>query len=214
LPLKVRAATISDYRDVLRLIDGAARWLSSKGTDQWAQPWPDEPRRNARVREDLRYGRTWLATDDTKVAATITIDPVDNGVWPADKREQPALYVRRVIVDRDYGGSKVGACLLDWAADVAADVYHAEWIRVDVWTTNLELHEYYRDQDFEDAGFRDLADEPMYPSRALFQRKTARQRPDYGQVLEVPRQTGSPAHTNGWAGRPDALRPERRPGWR
>ena len=186
-PLKLRAATADDYRNILGLIDGAAKWLSSKGTDQWAEPWPDEQRRNTRVLEDLRAGKTWLAVDDAKVAATITIDPVDNGVWPAGKRQEPAVYVRRVIVDRDYGGREVGACLLDWASDVALGVHSALWIRVDVWTTNLDLHDYYRAQGFEDAGLRDLDDEPDYPSRALFQRSTAQQRPGYEKVLRPER---------------------------
>jgi hypothetical protein len=186
-PLELRAATASDYQKILGLIDGAARWLSSKGSDQWAKPWPNEQGRNARVREDLLGGKTWLAMDDTKVAATITVDPADNRVWPADKREDPAAYVRRVIVDPDYGGREVGACLYDWASGIAVGVYHALWIRVDVWTTNFGLHDYYRAQDFEYVGLRDLADEPGYPSRALFQRSTAVWRPGYEKVLRPER---------------------------
>ena len=169
-----------------------------------------------RVLDDLLGGKTWLAMDDAKMAATITIDPVDNGVWPADKRREPAVYVRRVIADRGYGGREVGACLLDWASDVAVRVYGAQWIRVDVWTTNLELHEYYRAQGFEDAGLRDLDDEPDYPSRDLFQRSTPAERPDYRRVPETSPLPGAPSHTNGrghWAGR-DGLRRGRRPGSR
>lgn len=187
LPLTLRPATADEYDDIIALIEGAAQWLPTKGTDQWSKPWPDEQGRNARVKEDLRDGKTWVAMDDTKVAGTITIDPADNGVWPADKRTAGAVYVRRVIVDRDYGGSRIGACLLDWAADLAVEVYRARWIRVDVWTTNHELHDYYRTQDFEAAGFRDLDDEPDYPSRALFERSTAQARPDYRDVIKPER---------------------------
>jgi predicted N-acetyltransferase YhbS len=214
LPLKLRAATTSDYRNVLGLIDDAAKWLSSKGTDQWAEPWPDEQGRNARVLDDLREDKTWLAMDGAKVAATIAIDPVDNGVWPADKRAEPALYVRRVIVDRHYAGLGVGARLLDWASDVAVLEHQGDWIRVDVWTTNLGLHEYYRTQGFEDAGWCDLEDELDNPSRALFQRSTAQQRPDYGDMLEIAPASASQPDTNGqgqWAGR-DQLRRGRRSG--
>jgi hypothetical protein len=183
-PLKLRAATASDYQNILGLIDGAARWLSSKGTDQWAKPWPDEQGRNARVRDDLLEGKTWLAMDDAKVAATITIDPTDARIWPADKREDPAVYVRRVIVDRDYGGREVGACLLNWASDIGVSIHRALWVRVNVWTTNFDLHAYYRAQNFEFVGLHDLADEPAYPSRALFQRSTTQRRPDYRSTLQ------------------------------
>ena len=212
LPLTLRPATSSDYRAVLALIGDAVRWLPTRNTDQWAKPWPDEQGRNARVLDDLVAGKTWLATDGADVAATITIDPADNGVWPADKRREPAVYVRRVIVDRDYGGLKVGARLLDWASDVAVRVHQAQWIRVDVWTTNVDLHRYYRVQGFVRAGLRDLADEPDYPSRALFQRSTSQPRPDYGDVLRTFPAAGSQPRSNGrghWAGR-DRLRLRRR----
>lgn len=186
----LRSATPSDYPDILSLIEAAAKWLSAKGTDQWAEPWPDEPRRNARVLDDLRKGKTWLAEDGATVAATITVDPADNGVWPAERRRDPAVYLRRLIVDRRYGGLQVGAKLLDWASDIAERRHHAQWIRVDVWTTNFGLHDYYRRQGFADAGLRDLADDPGYPSRALFERSTSRRRPDYQDVIRPGRRRG------------------------
>ena len=216
MPLTLCPATASDYLNILGLIDAAAKWLPSKGTDQWATPWPDERRRNTRVLDDLLDGKTWLALDGATVAATITIDPVDNGVWPADKRTEPAVYVRRMIVNRRYAGLEVGARLLDWVSDVAVREHQSHWIRVDVWTTNLDLHEYYRTQGFVEAGLRDLDDEPGYPSRALFQRSTSQRRPDYGAVLKAFPGHAPEAHANGrghWAGS-DWLTRGRRPGWR
>ncbi len=190
-PLTLRSATPSDYTVVLTLIDAAAKWLSTKGTDQWAEPWPDAQGHNARVLDDLCRGKTWLAEDGATVAATITLDPADNGVWPAERRREPAIYLRRLIVDRRYGGLKVGAKLLDWASDTAERRHHARWIRTDLWTTNFELHEYYRGQGFTGAGLRDLADDPAYPSRALFERSTCQRRPGYQDVIRPGRRPGS-----------------------
>jgi predicted N-acetyltransferase YhbS len=191
-PLTLRSATPSDYPVILTLIDAGVEWLSTKDTDQWAAPWPDEQGRNARVLDDLRMGKTWLAMDGTTVAATITLDPADNGVWAAERHQEPAVYLRRLIVDRRYAGLEIGGRLLDWASDVAERTYRARWIRVDVWTTNFDLHDYLRGQGFTEAGLRDLADDPAYPSRALFERSTWPPRPDYQ----------------------DVIRPERRRGWR
>lgn len=190
LPLIIRSATPNDYPVILTLVDAAAKWLSTKDTDQWAVPWPDEQTRNARVLDDLRRGKTWLAEDGTTVAATITLDPADNGVWPAERSREPAVYLRRLIVDRRYGGLKVGAKLLDWASDLAERRQHARWVRIDVWTTNLDLHEYYRRQGFTEAGLRDLAEDPGYPSRALFERSTSSRRSDYQDVIRPGRQPG------------------------
>jgi ribosomal protein S18 acetylase RimI-like enzyme len=184
LPLTLRQAT-SDERDViLDLIEDTVCWLRSKGIDQWSKPWPDEERRNKRIAQDLSEGKTWLALDDTTVAGTITIDPANNDIWPAEKRREKAVYVRRVIVGRRYAGLELGARLLDWAGDVAVRAHQASWIRIDVWTTNRRLHAYYRRQGFRFSGFRDLDDEPGYPSRALFERSTDHRLRDYRALLK------------------------------
>jgi hypothetical protein len=80
------------------------------------------------------------------------------------------VYIRRLVVSRDrqYAGLGLGAQLLDWAGLRASLEYSARWVRVDVWTTNTKLHDYYRHQGFGFCGFCEwIAD---YPSAALFQK--------------------------------------------
>jgi len=170
-------ATPQDLRKVLRLAREAAKWLQKrKDTDQWARPWPDRVRSRHRLRSDLIMGKTWLVWDDTTVAGTITIDTDEplaapgQPLWPADKHHELALYVRRVIVRRSYRGLGIGAALLDWAAEVAKREHGATLIRVDVWTTNKNLHEYYIDQRFTRCSGRDPRVLGSYPSQALFER--------------------------------------------
>jgi GNAT superfamily N-acetyltransferase len=144
LPLTLRKATSDELGFILELLNDSIRWLQGMGIDQWATPWPDEERRNERIARDLSEGKTWFALDGMAVAGTITIDPNHNDIWPAEKRSEKAVYVRRVIVGRHYAGLGLGARMLDWAADVAARAHEARWIRIDVWTTNRRLHAYYR----------------------------------------------------------------------
>jgi GNAT superfamily N-acetyltransferase len=179
LPLALCQATPDERNVMLELLNDSIRWLQGMGIDQWARPWPDEERRNERIVQDLAEGKTWLVLDGAAVAGTITIDPADNGIWPADSRAEKAVYVRKVIVGRHYAGLGLGARLFDWAADVAR-AHGAHWIRVDVWTTNRRLHAYYRELGFR---FRNLADNPDYPSRALFERSTEWRPYDYQTLL-------------------------------
>ena len=178
LPLALRQAAPDELGVILDLLSESVRWLQDKDTDQWATPWPDETGRNQRIARDLADGKTWLVLNDREVAGTITLDPADDGVWPAYTHQEKAVYVRKVIVRRSYAG--LGALLFDWAADVAARVHGARWIRIDVWTTNRRLHAYYQRLGFQ---FRDLAEDPDYPSRALFERSTSRLRRDYQAVF-------------------------------
>ena len=51
---------------------------------------------------------------------------------------ETALYAHKATVDRADGGHGLGAELRDWAGTRAADE-GADWLRVDVWTTNERL---------------------------------------------------------------------------
>jgi GNAT superfamily N-acetyltransferase len=189
-PFALRLGMPGDLAAVSGLVREAAEWLrTNKNTDQWAKPWPDRIRRRERMLNDLLKGKTWLVWDGETVAATITVDtdePVDlteQPVWPEHERHQSALYVRRIVVARGYAGRGLGAALLDWAADVAKRDHKAALIRIDVWTTNLELHAYYERQRFVRLPDRDPASLPDYPSRALFEREADLPGSDYTRLF-------------------------------
>jgi GNAT superfamily N-acetyltransferase len=169
-PLVIRRASIHEIGTVQRLIEAAAQWLGSKNTDQWASPWPSEQARTQRILTGLRSGRTWIAWDRQRPAATITADPNDYQAWPADLQGDPAVYVSRLVVSRPYAGRGLGAQLVDWAGLRARREHGADWVRVDVWTTNTALHGYYEQLGFELCGW--CASIPGYPSAALFQKPT------------------------------------------
>jgi GNAT superfamily N-acetyltransferase len=186
----LRLGMPGDLGAVSGLVREAAEWLrTSKDTDQWARPWPDRIRHRERMVNDLLKGKTWLVWDGETAVATITVDtdePVDlndKPVWPEHERHRSALYVRRVVVARTYSGCGLGAALLDWAADVAKRDHGADLIRIDVWTTNLELHAYYEGQRFARLRGRDPAEITGYPSQALFEREADILGSDYTKLF-------------------------------
>ena len=177
--------TRSNRKAVLRLIDEASAWLRTMGTDQWAKPWPTRAARDTRVRQDLADGKTWFVRDGRILAATVTTAEQPNPpVWSACDCDlsEAAVYVHRLVTARAYAGRGLGAELIDWAGMRGYRLYGARWIRIDVWTTNAGLHQYYKMQRFEPCGY--CAD-PAYPSGALFQKHVS----DIGE-LTIPHVTG------------------------
>jgi GNAT superfamily N-acetyltransferase len=174
--MRIALATTEDFDTVLGLIDEAAAWLRTKNTDQWATPWPDRDARDARVKRGLAGEKTWIVWDGTVAAATVTLTPrLNPKVWsrPAclcDLGER-AVYAHRLITARSYRGQGLGAQLIDWAGLRARYRYGAKWIRIDVWSTNAGLHDYYLNAGFEPCGG---CEDPGYPSGKLFQKRTAR----------------------------------------
>lgn len=159
----------TDMAVIIGLIQEAAEWLRSQGTDQWARPWPDRTGRDDTVRAALNQGKSWICRDKDTATATITADPDENPYWREVGFGEPAVYVHRLVVSRQYAGVGLGAALLDWAGRSARRDHGARWIRVSAWTTNLRLHTYYQEQGFSSCGFHKDHD---YPSAARFQKST------------------------------------------
>jgi GNAT superfamily N-acetyltransferase len=184
----IARATAEHLDAVLGLIEDARQWLWAKDTDQWTVPWPDQQARDARILRGMQNGRTWIVWDCDIPAATVTITTTRNSaVWsePActcDLAER-AVFVHRLITSRKYAGLGLGAELIDWAGLRGGREYGAKWIRIDVWTSNTGLHEYYMSNGFERCG---TCADPNYPSGALFQKPVAGIR-----VPDTPNLTGS-----------------------
>jgi ribosomal protein S18 acetylase RimI-like enzyme len=164
---RISPATGEDLDDLIRLRDDATKWLQSLDTDQWQQSWPTPEGESERLRKSIEEGTTWVVRDCSDAIATFAIDEAaDPFLWTEAEQAERALYIHRFIVQRYYSGIGLGAKLMDlieaWAAH---DNY--DWLRVDVWTTNIGLHKYYRGIGFDDV--RTIVGD--YPSGALFQRK-------------------------------------------
>jgi GNAT superfamily N-acetyltransferase len=169
--LRVRPAIGADFETITGFIDEASWWLASKGTDQWARPWPDELERDDRVRRGIKEGCTWMVVDEGESVATISCRRDGNPeLWRDCERAEAAVYVSRLIVRRSRGGQRIGNELINWAGLWARRQYAARWIRIDVWTTNTMLHHYYRKRGFR---FCRRCDYVSYPSAMLFQKPTA-----------------------------------------
>lgn len=175
-PMQIARATADCLDAVLGLIEDAKNWLSTKDTNQWAAPWPDEAARDARVFRGIQAGKTWIVWQGGIPAATVTTASRPSiAVWSPDTCEcdlsERAVYAHRLIIARRYSGAGLGARLIDWVGLRGRHEYGAKWIRIDVWTSNRALHDYYRKTGFESCGF--CAD-PTYPSGALFQKSISK----------------------------------------
>ena len=184
----VRPAEQADKSAVLDLIESAAKWMQEcKGTDQWARPWPDKPSRDARVEQGIKDGLTWIVEDSAGVvAATVTCREHGNDMlWTPAELAEPAAYVSRLIVSRDHAGQGLGAALIHWAGARAVNQWRARWIRIDVWTTNTALHQYYKNQGFEHQRTLEFENYWDYPSAALFQKPTGAVNQEYVAMFEL-----------------------------
>jgi hypothetical protein len=168
-PIAFRYATASDLDTILRFRDEAARWIAATGSDQWQDAWPTPDRQSDRIVASIAARETWMLQAGDKIAGTVAVDEyADPALWTPAERAEPAFYVHRLIVPRAYGGHGLGSFALDWCGNRAAES-GKRWIRIDVWTSNFRLQQYYLDHHFRHV--RTIHSD--YPSGALFQRPAA-----------------------------------------
>ncbi|MEV4613805.1 GNAT family N-acetyltransferase [Kitasatospora sp. NPDC049258] len=111
--MNIRTGGPADAPATLALLDAAVAWLVSLGrTGQWGdRPWTSNPKA---VERTERYARDYLL----RVAEDADGRPVGVCVLAEEKPEyatavdEPELYVRLLVTDRERKGSGVGAALI------------------------------------------------------------------------------------------------------
>jgi GNAT superfamily N-acetyltransferase len=164
----IRRATPDDLPVILEFRNERAAWLGQLGSDQW-QVGITNDEFERRVHQSIEDGHTWMAVDTAgKAVGTIAIDQWSNpGLW-SDEELADAMIIHRMITPTSVAGQGIGRALLRQAVRIALQ-NGKRWLRLDAWTTNEGLHQYY-----EQAGFRHVrtADYPT-TSTALFEREAA-----------------------------------------
>ena len=166
--MMLRPANTAEVGRIMQLRAEAAEWLTSEvGTDQWSEPWPSDNEMRETIRRSIERGETWMAVNDSgRTIGTVALDDYTaDGLWTEAELAEPARYVHRLIIDRDFAGQGIGAQILRWAAERAKSC-SAQWLRADVWTDNDGLYRYYARQGFS---YVRTVRRDDYPSGGLFQ---------------------------------------------
>ncbi|MGW1930843.1 GNAT family N-acetyltransferase [Streptomyces sp. NPDC001919] len=140
----IERATADDLDVLLAFRQEAASWLTALGSDQWQRPYPAD-----RLLATIEAGVVFMVRDGSATAATITLTPdAEEGLWTERELREESRFVNKLTVARTHAGQDLGGRLLDWAGDQA---YRsgAQWLRLDAWTTNRPLQEYYLRHGFE-----------------------------------------------------------------
>ncbi|MDN3296444.1 GNAT family N-acetyltransferase [Streptomyces ficellus] len=142
--MRIVPAEPSDLPKLLAFREEAAAWLSKLGSDQWRRPYPAD-----RLLASIEAGTVFMVRDGDATAATITLTPeAEEGLWTEAELSEPSMFVSKLTVARTHAGQDLGGRLLDWAGDRAYRAA-ATWLRLDAWTTNRALQEYYLRHGFE-----------------------------------------------------------------
>jgi len=138
MSIDVRKATIDESDVIFDLWIGSAKWLKSKGIDQW------DPNlfEISQVRDCFEQGyELFLARWNDEVVGTCMICWSD-AIWKELDHDN-AGYIHRFAVSRRHAGLGIGRQLLQWAEDYIKD-QGKHTIRLDCMSDNPRLNQYYQ----------------------------------------------------------------------
>lgn len=137
----IRPAVPADTATVWAVLHGVASWLHSRGCDQWPHDSPSLTME--RLGAQIKRGETYLVYEDDDPIATVAVTGEgDREFWTERELARPSWYGSKAAVVRRCAGEGIGELLWRWVGDRAAQA-GAELVRVDVWLTNSDLHDYY-----------------------------------------------------------------------
>jgi GNAT superfamily N-acetyltransferase len=142
--VEISLAVPADIDEVLDVLNEAARWLASRGINQWRVD--GFPRRL--IADGISRGEVYVPRRDGRAVGTFTLQWSDELFWP--RAAEAAGYIHRIAVRRDARG--LGVELLKFAERVTAATGR-KLLRLDCFAGNPALCSYY-----EGAGFVRVAD--------------------------------------------------------
>lgn len=154
-------ARTPDLETVLSILEGAARWLASRGIDQWG---PESSPRQ-RIVDCVERGEVYLFRVDGRPVGTLVLQWSDEETWGGVADD--AGYVHGLVIRREWAGRGLGRALLKWAEDRAAAAGR-EYLRLDCAAENRALSAYY-----ERAGFRRRGQACVFGLRVCLYEKPA-----------------------------------------
>jgi ribosomal protein S18 acetylase RimI-like enzyme len=147
--MRMRLAVPADVAIIAQWREDSARWLATKGTDQWSDAGLTRTEFNNRVLQSIKEAGTWIFEGvDAVPLGTIAIDDHedDPGLWEPEILME-SVVIHRMIVSRQAAGRGIGAFMLDHAETLARSA-GKKWLVLDAWSNNVGLHNYYRSQGF------------------------------------------------------------------
>jgi GNAT superfamily N-acetyltransferase len=144
-----RRAVSDDFEALHSIMLDAARWLVSRGIDQWT--WVEKPEGMRFLRQRLENAEVYLAYLKEEPVATVSVQWDDREIWGERGYDESAGYVHGLAVKRSSSGRGLGAALIDFAAGLTlAEGRHL--LRLDCMAANEPLRIYYLRQGFKLVG--------------------------------------------------------------
>ena len=147
--VSIRVADMGDRDRIFELLRGAAVWLRDRDIDYW-QNWHTPPPHHVTWVEDgIAVGQFRMVEHDGRSIACFRLQDSDELFWGT--RDEPAVYVHSLTVDRALAGRGIGSQVLARIGEQAV-AGGTRFMRLDCGVSADGLRRYYESQGFSLVG--------------------------------------------------------------
>lgn len=150
----VELAKEENIKQIRQLILDRCLWFKENSIAQWTEEYFNEYNVEY-FRELIKENRVYVIKDNDKVIGTFTLKET-NKYWQDDGL---AMYIRHLVTSLEYRG--IGKLLIDFALEEVRK-HGKKFLRLDCFTSNKVLNEYYNKLGFICFGSGYDSDEDYY----------------------------------------------------
>lgn len=152
----VTPATLSDLTLIFDLFEKAIQYQRNNEYIGW-----NSYDKNF-VKADIDQGLLYKIINADNVLCIFSICFTDNLIW-REREKGNAIYLHRIVLNREFHGLKMFRSVLHWAIDQAYN-QKLRFVRMDTWAGNTKLINYYKGYGFrfiENYTTQDTVDLPI-----------------------------------------------------
>lgn len=149
-------ATQDDLDLVLKLFEQAIQYQKENNYIGW------QSMDRKFIEGDIDRGLLYKVVSNDRTLGVFCVCFSDQLIW-RNKEKGDAIYLHRIVLNREYPDSKMFATVLEWAIKRARN-QNLRYVRMDTWAANTKLIGYYQKYGFqfiENYTTEDTADLPI-----------------------------------------------------
>lgn len=155
MEITFRLAVETDMQWLMNAYRSAIDYQQSVSKVYWLQPTHEE------IAEMIEMGKIWIISLSGQDIASFVLLNEDHAIW-GDLEKGDSIYLHR-IVTMIRGKLKIMPLLIEWALSQARQK-GKKYLRMDTWTDNQPLIDYYRSFGFALLGHQRAAQPELLPS--------------------------------------------------
>ncbi|MBI5371008.1 MAG: GNAT family N-acetyltransferase [Sphingobacteriales bacterium] len=140
MSITITPAQTSDLPEIYRLFEQAIQFQRERNYIGWNNY------DKGFIQEDIRNKQLYKILNGEFTLGIFSVCYADPLIW-RDMEKNDALYLHRIVLNREFRGIKLFSLLLDWALEHARQK-KLKHLRMDTWAGNEKLISYYKSYGF------------------------------------------------------------------